>query len=214
MKLFLDTADLDEIRQAADWGLIDGVTTNPSLVAQQGMSRDDVVKEICRLVDGPISAEVLALDEEGMMREAREVAAIHPQIVVKVPLTQTGLKVVKHLTQEGIQFNVTLCFSAAQALLAAKVGARFISPFVGRWDDIDTPGINLIPDIVSIYDQYGYDTEVLVASVRSPLHVTEAALVGADIATVPFKVLKQMINHPLTDLGIQKFLQDAEKSKK
>ena len=208
MKLFLDTADLDEIRQAADLGLIDGVTTNPSLVARQGLSRDEVIAEICRIVNGPISAEVLSVDFDGMMKEARELAKLHDNIVVKVPLTEAGLKTVHRLAPEGIGFNVTLCFSVAQALLAAKVGARFVSPFVGRWDDIDLPGMDIIPDMIAIYDNYGYETEILVASVRSPLHVTEAAVAGADIATIPFKVLKQMIAHPLTDIGVAKFLSD------
>ncbi|PIE89303.1 MAG: fructose-6-phosphate aldolase [Acidobacteria bacterium] len=208
MKLFLDTANLDEIRQAADLGLIDGVTTNPSLVAKQGLSRDEVIAEICSIVDGPISAEVISTDFEGMMKEAQEVAKLHDNIVVKVPLTEAGLKTVSKLTPEGIDFNVTLCFSVAQALLAAKAGARFVSPFVGRWDDIDQPGIELIPDMIAIYENYGYETEILVASVRSPLHVTEAAVAGADIATLPFKVLKQMIAHPLTDIGLEKFLKD------
>jgi len=214
MKLFLDTADLDEIRQAADLGLIDGVTTNPSLVARQGLSRDEVIAEICSIVDGPISAEVISTDFEGMVAEAKEVAQLHENIVVKVPLTEAGLKTVHTLTPQGIDFNVTLCFSVAQALLAAKAGARFVSPFVGRWDDIDLPGIELIPDMVAIYDNYGYDTEILVASVRSPLHVTEAAIAGADIATIPFKVLKQMIKHPLTDIGVEKFLSDYRSTQK
>jgi len=212
MKLFLDTANLDEIREAAELGLIDGVTTNPSLVAREGLSRDEVIAEICRLVNGPISAEVISTDVDGMIKEARELAKLHDNIVVKVPLTEAGLTTVHRLAPEGIGFNVTLCFSVAQALLAAKVGARFISPFVGRWDDIDTPGIDIIPDMVAIYDNYGFETEILVASVRSPLHVTEAAVAGADVATIPYKVLKQMIKHPLTDIGIEKFLADYRAS--
>lgn len=212
MKLFLDTANLDEIREAAELGLIDGVTTNPSLVAREGLSRDEVIAEICRLVNGPISAEVISTDIDGMIKEARELAKLHDNIVVKVPLTEAGLTTVHRLAPEGIGFNVTLCFSVAQALLAAKVGARFISPFVGRWDDIDTPGIDIIPDMVAIYDNYGFETEILVASVRSPLHVTEAAVAGADVATIPYKVLKQMIKHPLTDIGIEKFLADYRAS--
>lgn len=212
MKLFLDTANLDEIREAADLGLIDGVTTNPSLIAKEGRSLESVVKEICDLVDGPISAEVIATDYEGMRAEALELVKIHKNIVVKVPLTRDGLKTVSHLSRKGVRFNVTLCFSAAQALLAAKAGASFISPFVGRWDDIDTHGIDLIPNIVEIYENYGYETEVLVASVRSPIHVTDAAVAGAHIATVPKKVFDQMFKHPLTDIGIEKFLADHKKA--
>jgi transaldolase len=214
MKLFLDTANLDEIREAAEIGLIDGVTTNPSLVAKQGLSREKVIEEICALVDGPISAEVIGTEFDDMVSEAKDLAAIHDNIVVKVPLTQAGLKTVYTLTPEGIGFNVTLCFSVAQALLAAKVGARLISPFVGRWDDINQHGIEMIPDMVAIYENYGYETEILVASVRSPLHVTEAAIAGADVATIPYKVLKQMIAHPLTDIGLEKFLHDYHASQK
>jgi len=214
MKLFLDTANLDEIREAVESGLIDGVTTNPSLVAKQGLSREKVIEEICSIVDGPISAEVIGTEFEDMVSEAKELAAIHENIVVKVPLTQAGLKTVHTLTPEGIGFNVTLCFSVAQALLAAKVGARFISPFVGRWDDINQHGIEMIPDMVTIYENYGYETEILVASVRSPLHVTEAAIAGADVATIPYKVLKQMIAHPLTEIGLEKFLHDYHASQK
>lgn len=213
MKLFLDTANLDEIREAADIGLIDGVTTNPSLIAKEGRSLKDVVKEICDIVDGPISAEVISTDYEGMRKEALDLVEVHKNIVVKVPLTRDGLKTVSHLSREGVRFNVTLCFSAAQALLAAKAGATFISPFVGRWDDIDTHGIDLIPNIVEIYENYGYETEVLVASVRSPIHVTDAAVAGAHIATIPKKVFDQMFKHPLTDIGLEKFLADYNKSK-
>ena len=212
MKFYLDTADLDEIRKAADLGLIDGVTTNPSLIAKQGGTLRDAVGEICRIVDGPVSAEVLATEYEGMMEEARNLAQLHPNVVVKVPLTEAGLKTVVHLAPEGIRFNVTLCFSTAQALLAAKAGAAFISPFVGRWDDIDRHGIELIPEIVRIYENYGFETEVLVASVRSPLHVTEAAMAGAHIATMPYKVFKQLFKHPLTDIGLEKFLEDHRKA--
>lgn len=212
MKLFLDTANLDEIREAADTGLIDGVTTNPSLIAQGGLSLEQAVAEICTLVDGPVSAEVISTDYEGMCREARSLIKIHENIVVKVPLTEAGLKTVAQLSPEGIRFNVTLCFSLAQALLAAKAGATFISPFVGRWDDIDSEGIELIPQIVQVYDTYGFETEVLVASVRSPLHVSRAALAGAHIATIPYKVYKQLFKHPLTDIGLAKFLEDHRKS--
>lgn len=212
MKFFLDTAIVDEIKEGIALGLVDGVTTNPSLIAASGRDHKEVVLEICELIDGPVSAEVIAIDFEGMVKEARELASWHEQIVVKVPLTEAGLKTVSRLAPEGIRFNVTLCFSAAQALLAAKAGATFISPFVGRWDDIDTRGMDLIPEIVNIYENYGFATEVLVASVRSPLHVTEAAAVGAQIATIPFKILKQMFKHPLTDLGIERFLEDYRKA--
>lgn len=212
MKIFLDTANLEEIRVAADLGLIDGVTTNPSLIAKEGRDLRDVVTEICDMVDGPVSAEVISTDFEGMVKEAESLVPIHENIVVKVPLTAAGLKTVAHLSPKGVRFNVTLCFSLAQALLAAKAGAYFISPFVGRWDDIDSPGIDLIPDIVQVYDNYGYNTEVLVASVRSPLHVTEAALAGAHIATIPNKVFHQLYKHPLTDIGLEKFLADYRKS--
>jgi len=208
MKLFIDTANLDEIREAAGWGVVDGVTTNPSLIAKAGRKMEDVIVEICDLIDGPISAEVISTETDGMIEEARRLAKLHPQVVVKVPLTEAGIETVARLTPEGIGFNVTLCFSLTQALLAAKAGARFVSPFVGRWDDIDTHGMDLIPDIVRIYENYGYDTEILVASVRSPLHVSDAALAGADIATVPHKVLKKMFLHPLTDIGLKKFLED------
>lgn len=210
MKLFLDTADLDEIRTASQSGLIDGVTTNPSLIAKSGRDLQSVIQEICELVDGPISAEVIGTEFDDMCVEAKELAALHENIVVKVPLTEAGLRTVHELSPQGIRFNVTLCFSLAQALLAAKAGAYFISPFVGRWDDIDSNGIDLIPDIVTTYENYGYETEILVASVRSPLHVTEAALVGAHIATVPIKVFRQMFRHPLTDIGLAKFLADHE----
>jgi len=212
MKIFLDTAVLQEIRDAADLGLIDGVTTNPSLIAKTGQDLRSVVTEICGMVDGPVSAEVISTDYDGMVREAESLVTIHENIVVKVPLTEAGLKTVSHLAPKGIRFNVTLCFSLAQALLAAKAGAYFISPFVGRWDDIDSHGIELIPDIVRMYDNYGFDTEVLVASVRSPLHVTEAALAGAHIATIPNKVFWQLFKHPLTDIGLEKFLADHAKA--
>lgn len=214
MKIFLDTADVDEIRQAARLGLIDGVTTNPSLVARAGRSRDEVVAEICEIVDGPVSAEVIATDAEGMAREAQELAGLHRHVVVKVPLTEAGLQVVHAWAPRGIRFNVTLCFSVGQALLAAKAGADFVSPFVGRWDDIDQDGIALIPQMVTVCENYGFDTEILVASVRSPRHVTQAALAGADAATVPWPVLQKMIRHPLTDVGLAKFLEDYRKTEK
>ena len=212
MKLFLDTADVGDIRKAAEIGLIEGVTTNPSLVAREGRTLKEIVTEICSIVDGPVSAEVISTDVEAMMLEAQDLAGLHRNIVVKVPLTEAGLTVVHKLAPRGIGFNITLCFSLGQALLAAKAGARFVSPFVGRWDDIDHDGISLIPQMVTIFDNYGFDTEILVASIRSPLHVSQAALAGADAATVPFAVLKKMIRHPLTDLGLEKFLADYTKS--
>ena len=211
MKFFIDTADLGEIRAAASMGLIDGVTTNPSLVAKTGRKYLDVVREICEVVDGPISAEVLATDYDGMMAEARDWAKVHKNIVVKVPLTMDGLRAVKTCAKEDIRTNVTLCFSPNQALLAAKAGATFISPFVGRLDDISEEGMNVIADIVSIYQNYDFDTEVLVASVRHPMHVQTAALMGADVCTIPFKVIEQLAKHPLTDLGLAKFIEDAKK---
>lgn len=213
MKFFLDTADLDEIRQGADSGLIDGVTTNPTLIAKTGQDLREVIIDICNMVPGPISAEVISTDFDGMMREAEELAALHDNIVVKVPLTPAGLKTVSRLAPKGIDFNVTLCFSLAQALLAAKAGATFISPFMGRLDDIDHRGLELIPEIVQVYENYGYETQVLAASVRSPLHVTEAALAGAHVATIPFKVFNQLYKHPLTDIGLAQFLADHAKSK-
>lgn len=213
MKLFLDTADVEEIREAADLGLIDGVTTNPSLIAKSGRDIADVIQEICSIVDGPISAEVIATDYEGMCKEAYKWHKVHKNVVVKVPLTEAGLKTVVNLAPEGIRFNVTLCFSLAQALMAAKAGASYISPFVGRWDDIDCHGIDLIPQMVQVFENYGYDTEILVASIRSPLHISESALAGAHCATLPMKVFKQLFRHPLTDLGLAKFLADHEQSK-
>ncbi len=210
MKIFLDTANMDEIREGASWGILDGVTTNPSLIAREGVDYDKAVAEIASIVDGPISAEVVATDAEGMIEEGRNFAKIHENIVVKCPLTKEGLKATRQLSDEGIDVNVTLCFSATQALLAAKAGARFISPFVGRHDDISQDGMDLIADIVHIYGNYGFDTEVLVASVRHPHHVLQAARIGADVATVPFDVLSKLFEHPLTDRGLEKFLQDWE----
>jgi transaldolase len=214
MKFFIDTASLTEIKEANDLGVLDGVTTNPSLVAKEGKEFIPLLKEICAIVHGPISAEVLSLDFDGMMKEGRELAKIHENIVVKVPLIKDGLKAVKALKAEGIRTNVTLCFSANQALLAAKAGAFFISPFVGRLDDISQNGMELIGQIVTIYHNYGYDTQVLVASVRHPLHVIDAAMMGADICTMPFKVIDQLIKHPLTDIGIERFLADWKKGQK
>ncbi|RCK71918.1 MAG: Transaldolase [Ignavibacteriae bacterium] len=211
MKIFIDTANVQEIREANSMGLIDGVTTNPSLVAKEKREFKELIKEICSIVNGPISAEVISLDYEGMMREARELAKIHDNIVVKVPLTKEGLQATRSLKAEGIRTNVTLCFSPNQALLAAKAGAYFVSPFVGRIDDISNEGMDLISQIVTIYRNYGFETQVLVASVRNPMHVVEAALMGADAATIPYTVLMQLIKHPLTDIGIERFLSDWKK---
>jgi transaldolase len=211
MKFFIDTADVDEIRNAHEMGLVDGVTTNPSLVAKTGRSFDEVIKEIVSIVDGPISAEATATDSEGLVAEARQLASIHENIVVKIPLTAEGLSAVRTVTQEGIKVNVTLCFSANQALLAAKAGATYISPFVGRLDDVAHLGMEIIEQILAIYRNYDFDTEVLVASIRHPLHVLDAAMLGAHVATVPYKVLMQLVRHPLTDAGIDKFLQDWKK---
>jgi transaldolase len=211
MKFFIDTADLNEIREAARLGLIDGVTTNPSLVARTGRRYLDVVREICEVVDGPISAEVLATDYDGMMAEARAWAKVHRNVVVKLPLTLEGLRATRTCRGEGVRTNVTLCFSANQALLAAKAGASFISPFVGRLDDASEDGMALIEDIVTIYKNYAFKTEVLVASVRHPVHVMQAALLGADVCTIPYKVIEQLARHPLTDVGLAKFVEDSKK---
>jgi transaldolase len=211
MKIFIDTANINEIKEAASMGLLDGVTTNPSLIAKEGRKFEEVLKEICDIVDGDISAEVVATDSNGMLREGRLLAKISDKIVVKVPLIKEGLKAVKIFKAEGIKTNVTLCFSPNQALLAAKAGAYILSPFVGRLDDISTNGMELISQIITIYRNYGFDTQVLVASVRHPLHVVDAALMGADIATIPYNVLTQLIKHPLTDIGLEKFLTDWKK---
>lgn len=211
MKFFIDTANLDEIRQAKELGLIDGVTTNPSLVAREKREFRPLLADICAMVDGPVSAEVISLDAEGMVREGRELAKIHSNITIKVPITNDGLKAVRVFSQEGIKTNVTLVFSPLQALLAAKAGATFVSPFVGRIDDVAYPGMELIRQIVEIYANYDFSTEVLVASVRNPMHVVDAALMGADVATIPFSVLTQLVKHPLTDIGIQRFMEDWKK---
>jgi len=210
MKFFIDTANVDEIRKANDMGVISGVTTNPSLIAKEGRDFNEVIREITSIVDGPISGEVKAttIDAEGMIKEGREIAAIHKNMIVKIPMTEEGLKAVKQLSSEGIKTNVTLIFTANQALLAAEAGATYVSPFLGRLDDISTVGVDLISDIVQIFDNYGYDTEIIAASVRNPIHVTDCALAGADIATVPYKVIQQMTKHPLTDQGIEKFQAD------
>ncbi|MBU2537240.1 MAG: fructose-6-phosphate aldolase [Proteobacteria bacterium] len=214
MKFFIDTANIEEIKKAVDMGMVDGVTTNPSLIAREKKPFKKIIKDICKIVDGPISAEVVALDAEGMVREGRELAAIHENIVVKIPMTTEGLKAVKQLADKKIRTNVTLIFSASQALMAAKAGAAYASPFVGRLDDISQNGMDLISDIMNIYDNYGYATEVIVASIRNPIHVVDAALLGAHIATIPFKVIAQLARHPLTDLGIEQFLSDWEKRTK
>ncbi|RQW86583.1 MAG: fructose-6-phosphate aldolase [Geobacter sp.] len=211
MKFFIDTADVNEIREANALGVLDGVTTNPTLVAKSGRNFIEVLKEITEIVDGPISAEVVALDHEGMIREAVELAAIHPNIVVKIPMGSEGLKAVKTLHGMGIKTNVTLIFSPLQALLAAKAGASYVSPFVGRLDDISQDGMGIVDEIRTIFDNYGYEAEIIVASVRNPIHVLNAALIGADIATIPYSVIAQLSKHPLTDIGIEKFLKDWEK---
>lgn len=212
MKFFIDTANIEEIKEAASLGVLDGVTTNPSLVAKEGKDFRALLDEICAIVDGPISAEVVSTDFQGIMKEGRELSKIHKNIVVKVPLIKEGLKAVKALKAEGIRTNVTLCFSPNQALMAAKAGAYFISPFIGRLDDISHNGMELIKQVVTIYKNYNYDTEVLVASVRHPLHVVDAAMIGAHICTMPFKVIDQLIKHPLTDIGLERFLADWKKS--
>lgn len=212
MRFFLDTGNVEEIKAAVAWGQVDGVTTNPSLVAKEGRDFKQLVMEICQITDGPVSAEVIALDYDGMLKEAREYAKWAPNVVVKLPLTENGLKAVKTVSAEGIKTNVTLCFSANQALLAARAGATYISPFVGRLDDVGQDGMQLIEEILDIYGNYGYETQVLVASVRHPIHVTQAARLGAHVATMPFKVLQQMFKHPLTDIGIEKFLADWKKA--
>jgi transaldolase len=214
MKFFIDTANVEEIKQAAAMGVLDGVTTNPSLAAKESAPYRDILVEICRVVSGPVSAEVLATDTEGMLREAKELAKIADNIVVKIPTIRAGLPAIKSLTDMGIQTNATLVFTAMQALLVAKAGATYVSPFVGRLDDVSTDGMSLVADIVQIYGNYEFGTEVLVASVRNPIHVLEAARLGADVVTMPFKVIDQLIRHPLTDIGLEKFLADYEKAKK
>ncbi len=211
MKIFIDTADVGEIRQASEMGVLDGVTTNPSLIAKVGRPVLEVIREICELVDGPISAEAISLDYDGMMREARELAEVHPNITVKIPMTVAGLQAVRTCASEGIKTNVTLVFSPSQGLLAAKAGATFVSPFVGRVDDISGNGMELVDQLVAIYTNYEFATEIIVASIRNPVHFVQAALQGAHIATVPYKVIEQLSKHPQTDLGIANFLKDWEK---
>jgi len=212
MKFFIDTANINEIKEAAALGILDGVTTNPSLVSKEGKDFRKLLDEILAIVDGPVSAEVISTDYDGILKEAHDLAKIHKNIVVKVPLIKEGLKAVRTLSNENIKTNVTLCFSASQALLAAKAGATYISPFVGRLDDISQDGMELISQIVQIYKNYNYKTQVLVASIRHPLHLVEAALMGADVCTMPFSVIDKLFNHPLTDLGLEKFLSDWKKT--
>ncbi|MCM8800586.1 MAG: fructose-6-phosphate aldolase [Candidatus Omnitrophica bacterium] len=211
MKIFIDTANIDEIKEAIKIGIIDGVTTNPTLISKEERPAEDLLKEICSLVSGPVSAEVIGLDCQTMVKEAKILSKIAKNIVIKIPLVKEGLKAVKILSSEGIKTNVTLCFSPNQALLAAKVGADYISPFIGRLDDIGQEGMELVRQIKTIYSNYGFKTQIIVASVRNPLHVLEAARIGADIATVPFAVIEQLLKHPLTDIGIQRFLEDWKK---
>ncbi|MCL4873400.1 fructose-6-phosphate aldolase [bacterium] len=211
MKFFIDTANLEEIRTADEWGLIDGVTTNPSLVAKEKCDFRERIREICSIIDGPVSAEAVSLDAAGMISEARELSRIHKNVVVKVPMTLEGLKAVKAVSKEGIKTNVTLVFSPVQALMAAKAGATYVSPFIGRLDDISHVGMDLIAQILEIYSNYGFTTEVIAASIRHPVHVLDSAVMGAHVATIPFKVLEQLSRHPLTDSGIERFLKDWEK---
>lgn len=215
MKFFLDTANLKEIREANSLGVLDGITTNPTLVSKEGgVDFKEHVRAICEIVDGPVSAEVVATEADGMIEEGHSLAAIHPNVVVKVPITREGLKAITALSRDGIRINTTLIFSPTQALLAAKAGAAFVSPFVGRLDDISAVGMDLVRDIIQIFDQYEFDCEVLVASIRHPIHIIEAAKAGADIATMPYSVLEQLIKHPLTDIGLAKFLADWKKVQK
>ena len=214
MKIFIDSGDLGEIKEAVAMGAVDGATTNPSLIAKSGKTQKQVITAICEILDGPVSAEVLSVKYDEMLVEGRELAKLHKNVVVKLPLIPDGLKAVRTFAAEGIKTNVTLCFSATQALLAAKAGATYISPFIGRLDDMASEGMQLIEQIVRIYENYAFDTEVLVASVRHPLHVVDAALLGADVCTIPFKVIEQLIKHPLTDIGLAKFLEDAKKTPK
>lgn len=211
MKLFIDTANVDEIKRVSKWGILDGVTTNPSLIAKEGRDIKEVVEEICSIVDGPISAEVISLNSEEMVEEAKELAKIHKNIVIKIPMCEEGLKAVSVLSKEGIKTNVTLIFSAQQALLAAKAGASFVSPFAGRLDDIGSDGLQVVADIAEIFYNYDIQTEIIAASIRHPMHVLNAAKAGAHISTIPYKVLSQMLKHPLTDSGIETFMKDYEK---
>ncbi len=211
MKFFIDTANIEEIRKAGELGMVDGVTTNPSLVSKEGREFKGLITEICELVDGPVSAEVVSLDAKGMVREAEDLATLADNIVIKIPLIEEGLKATKILSRKGIKTNVTLCFSPLQALMAAKAGATYISPFVGRLDDLNNVGMEMVEQIITIYQNYGFETEVIVASIRNPLHVLDSALMGADIATIPYKVIQQLSKHPLTDIGLENFLADWKK---
>lgn len=214
MKFFLDTANVKQIKEAAGWGILDGVTTNPSLVAKENAKFEDLIKEICDIVLGPVSVESVSTKAEDIIQESRKLSALADNIVVKIPICLEGLRATKVLAQEGIHINTTLIFSSMQALLAAKAGTRYVSPFVGRLDDISHEGMNLVDEIVTVFDNYGMDTEIIVASIRHPLHVVEAALIGADIATIPFGVIEKLVKHPLTDLGMEKFLNDWKKVRK
>jgi transaldolase len=214
MKFFIDTANINEIKEANDMGMVDGVTTNPSLIAKEGRDFEEIIKEICEIVDGPINAEVVSTDTEGMLAEGRKLSKIHKNIVVKIPMLVDGLKATRRLSEEGIKTNVTLVFSPLQALMAAKAGATYVSPFIGRLDDISQEGLLLVEQIVEIYSNYAFDTEIIVASIRNPLHVLESALMGADISTIPFNVLSKLAAHPLTDKGLKAFLDDWNRVKK
>jgi transaldolase len=214
MKFFLDTANVKQIKEAAGWGILDGVTTNPSLLAKENAKFEDLIKEICDIVLGPVSVESVSTKAEDIIEESRKLASLADNIVVKIPICLEGLRATKVLAQEGIHVNTTLIFSSMQALLAAKAGTRYVSPFIGRLDDISHEGMNLVDEIVTIYDNYGMDTEIIVASIRHPLHVVEAAMIGADIATIPFGVIEKLVKHPLTDIGMDKFLSDWKKVKK
>lgn len=214
MEFFIDTGIIEEIEKAAQWGIIDGVTTNPSLIAQSGRTQIEVIKDICQIIDGPVSAEVISTDKSGMLKEASMLADIHPNVVIKLPLTQDGISACKLLSDDGVKTNVTLCFSPNQALLAAKAGATYISPFIGRIDDIGHDGMALISEIRTIFDNYGFMTQILAASVRHSQHVRDAALVGADVATMPFKVIQALYHHPLTDKGLETFLKDHQRAQK
>ena len=214
MKIFLDTANFDQIKEAASWGIVDGVTTNPTLVSKENVKFEDLIKKICRIVPGPVSVECVSTLSEDIIKEARGLAKLADNVAVKIPINVEGLKAIKVLSQEGIKVNTTLIFSSNQALLAAKAGAAFVSPFIGRLDDISHEGMELVDEIMAIFNNYGFATEVIVASIRHPLHVVEAALSGADIATIPFAVLDKMVKHPLTDIGMEKFLEDWKKVKR
>jgi len=214
MKIFLDTANFDQIKEAASWGIVDGVTTNPTLVSKENMKFEDLIKKICRIVPGPVSVECVSTLSEDIIKEARGLAKLADNVAVKIPINVEGLKAIKVLSQEGIKVNTTLIFSSNQALLAAKAGAAFVSPFIGRLDDISHEGMELVDEIIAIFNNYGFATEVIVASIRHPLHVVEAALSGADIATIPFAVLDKMVKHPLTDIGMERFLEDWKKVKR